>query len=169
MTNATRTYGRLTPLTSLPAFYVQHISGSNRNPSAKMSCHIVQIKESCVYGKRRNTGSRCMHNIRRKMSDDTTKERHQFTVTLIALQNDLRPSECTILRVTRESGGGSAGQRREIHAGVPYELTPYSVVQCHGHVALTSDMRSYSIYCAHNNQRRCTVNIEVKTFGTGVL
>ena len=84
------------------------------------------------------------------MTDDTAKERHQFTVTLIALQNDLRPSECTILRVTRESEGNSAGQRREILAGVPYELTPYSVVQCHSDVALISDRRSYSIYCAHN-------------------
>jgi hypothetical protein len=52
------------------------------------------------------------------MSDDTTKE-HQFTVTLISLQNDPRPSECTILRVIRESGDSSAGQRREIHVGVP--------------------------------------------------
>jgi hypothetical protein len=51
------------------------------------------------------------------MSDDTTK--HQLTVTLISLQNDLRPSECTILRVIRESGDRSAGQRREINVGVP--------------------------------------------------
>ena len=61
------------------------------------------------------------------MSDDTTKERHQFTVTLIAPQDDLRPSASTILHVTTESGGSSAGQRRETHEGVPYELTPYSV------------------------------------------
>jgi len=61
------------------------------------------------------------------MSDDTTKERHQFTDKLIALQDDLRPSVCTIVRVTSESGGSSAaGQRWEIHAGVPYELTPCS-------------------------------------------
>ena len=44
-----------------------------------------------------------------------------------SLPNDRRPSEYTIPRVTRESGGSSAGHRRKIYAGVPYELTPYSV------------------------------------------
>jgi hypothetical protein len=98
------------------------------------------------------------------MTNDNTKERHQFTVTLIALQNYLRPSEYTILRVTRESGGSSAGQRSEIPAVVPYELTPYSVVQCHSHVALISDRRSYSIYCtrntSHNNTQFATLQTQ---------
>ena len=58
-------------------------------------------------------------------------------------------SECD-KRIRRQQYWSEEGDTR----GCSEELTPYSVGQCHGHVALISDTRSYSVYCAHNTSHK---------------